>query len=810
MVSDKRFHHRDRFLGNAGDINGGFAPGQTENAAFDWKACLISILSGIILFASTLAASADNSKVMTIIFLIAALAGSIVLFRRQRNRGLLYASVFFYVLICGISVFYGSSGKYAITEYLKVLIGYSLFLAVSLIEIKGVKKGKIAAVAFETAAGIAAFLSIDMISTGLVSGLFQRFMLNFNTGFEGISALEIGTRIYSIYQNPNVFSGIMGIAMLISLGLLLCSKSKREKFYHFAMLSVCSLAFVLSFSLGAFIMFVPSVVVYLFIEKKDRRADAFVIIAETAVIVFLMAACVYMAVFGGAKGSFVPVGVLVLGWIAVSVFDCFIRCKIASAMNKNMKLFYSIVASVVAVILVFAGVAWLWTGDAYLNQGDVLSRCAYMNGGTYILRIDSEYPCSVVIESQNKKELVMHTNTVLYRGNAQDVEFSVPEDSRVVRFNITSLNDGNVIREAEYRNAEGSKKLPLNYKLLPGFVANRLQGLFANQNAAQRIEFFKDGLKIYLKSPITGNGMGAFQNWIQSTQRFYYETKYSHNHYIEMLLQAGILGIVSFVGMLFAGFYCIVKAVRNKNKEKGYEPVLFAALLFTALHAIIEVNFSMNFYIPFAFWLFGLINVCCGDEIEINGGAAVDVLSKTVVIAWLAAWIVMLGGNMYAKSLAYAKTQTVGEKLVLFQRAADMDLFEGTDYMLSYMNVVMTNRGKVPEGIVQIADEYAHRIGRCDSRTIAVYAAGYYFSGGDIEKGFEQLNKYVMLGRSSQDIWIRAFDIIESNVFYMMSDYELFCRKTEELYDRFTEANGYSLDDMKLSEKNLKFLSSVI
>ena len=84
----------------------------------------------------------------------------------------------------------------------------------------------------------------------------------------------------------------------------------------------------------------------------------------------------------------------------------------------------------------------------------------------------------VVYESQNRRETIMHTNTVIYSGDANEVTFTVPENSLVQYFNFSAAED--TLIESAYC---GDTKIPLKYKLLPSFIANRLQGLFANQNA---------------------------------------------------------------------------------------------------------------------------------------------------------------------------------------------------------------------------------------------------------------------------------------------------------------------------------------
>src|SRR5699024_4456294 len=124
----------------------------------------------------------------------------------------------------------------------------------------------------------------------------------------------------------------------------------------------------------------------------------------------------------------------------------------------------------------------------------------YPDAGTYTLDVTADTPLTVMIESQNQQDTMMHTSTVLYNGDADGAAFTVPEDSLVVYFNFTAP-EGGTVEAVTYQGDGGSGELKLGYKLLPGFMANRLQGLFANQNAIQRTVFFEDGIKLFLRSP---------------------------------------------------------------------------------------------------------------------------------------------------------------------------------------------------------------------------------------------------------------------------------------------------------------------
>ena len=180
-----------------------------------------------------------------------------------------------------------------------------------------------------------------------------------------------------------------------------------------------------------------------------------------------------------------------------------------------------------------------------LTPGGSLSRAVYPDAGAYTVAAEGA-DASVLIYSQNDAELMMHTQTRLYSGALDGAAFTVPADSRVVWFRLSG--DGAL---SSVTLSDGTK-LPLGYKLLPGFAANRLQGLRANQNVIQRFVFFRDGLRLWAKSPVLGWGVGGVEGQLTSVQRFYYESKYIHNQFIQIMDEAGIPGLLTFAAMLAA------------------------------------------------------------------------------------------------------------------------------------------------------------------------------------------------------------------------------------------------------------------
>src|SRR5699024_11177161 len=138
-----------------------------------------------------------------------------------------------------------------------------------------------------------------------------------------------------------------------------------------------------------------------------------------------------------------------------------------------------------------------------------------------------------------------------------------------------------------------------------------IQGLFANQNAIQRLVFFQDGMRMYAESPVIGNGLGSVGGMVHSVQDFYYTSRFVHNHYIQLLVEMGIPGLVCFVLLLGSSAVTLWKR-RREGETELLLPALCACLAMMAGHAAVEAVWSMSAYQTVALLVLAAIAVCYG------------------------------------------------------------------------------------------------------------------------------------------------------------------------------------------------------
>lgn len=735
--------------------------------------------------------NADTVKWLGMVMMIATLAAGVWRFRclRQRMNPVLLLLILI-TAMGGLSTAYAVSGKFALQGFLYLMTALCASMLLTLIPEK-TTPGRFIATILATATALIVLLSIDHVSTRLISAPVLSFLGRFTTVFEGVAGVEEQVRLTSILNMPNVFAGCAGLGVLLSLGLSTSATEKAERRFDLLLLYINSLGFLLAFSMGATASIAAAFVIYILLEQNRRGLLVLMVLTLGTVLLGLIP--VSMTILDGWKG-FQPIPMLCLGvgGALLCVADRYLSEKLTAIlqrMGKKMALFGCILTIATAA---FALATCLFTGGRTLSQGEGLRRAIYPDAGAYSVTAVHSGKVSVTVESQNRQEAMMHTATVLYSGDLENAAFTVPEDALVVYFNFTAQSDATLERVVA-ESADRSVAVPLDYKLLPDFIANRIQGFFANQNAIQRLVFFQDGLKLFVQKPVLGHGIGAFETTAFGVQGFYYETKYVHNHYIQTMLETGVVGLVLFVGLLTLSGIAILRA---KKERHPFRPALGALLVYMAIHACTEVVFSVGFYLPLAFGVFALIGLCCGHTLPFSKKLRTASVAATGTL--LLTFTVLLGCNLYAAGIGHnAKT------LEDFRKAEQLDPFEWTDYAISF--VANAPAQNTPEVLAQ-AEKYVARLDREQSNNIHFYLARYCFATGQMERGMEMALKQAKATVSSSQWW--------NSIFVLLYEYddgsEAYRSGVQNLVDLMNQWNEENMGRIVLDEAVQSYVDHVL
>jgi putative inorganic carbon (HCO3(-)) transporter len=151
------------------------------------------------------------------------------------------------------------------------------------------------------------------------------------------------------------------------------------------------------------------------------------------------------------------------------------------------------------------------------------------------------------------------------------------------------------------------------YQLMPEGLVRNLLSVVDIQHGTQRVRWimWTGSSRAALDKPLTGHGHGAFQLVFPNYRpRFYHRfrvshnTRHSHNEYMEVLMETGLIGLTFFLGILVV-FGTVVYRFLQRNRSSFYRWLLIG--MASSVVGVLAQNMaSVNIRwmsSTFSFWL---------------------------------------------------------------------------------------------------------------------------------------------------------------------------------------------------------------
>lgn len=723
-----------------------------------------------------------------------------------------------YAAFSWVTIFWAMSGKFHLREGSKLLIAVFFFLLVAM---HGRFDRAFARRVMGVIAGISALyalLSVEAVSTGLTKTLLVRLPM-----WDTEKIVFQNSRLNGIFGNANIEASIYAIGIFCAIALVCGAEKKWQRALWAAAAAVDALAFLLVFSMGAMACFAAAVVVYLIFAGKGRVA-ALLRMLEAAVPAFMCGFAAFALFGSGRVGLVLPV--LLANAAAAAVLELTVMEKLSRVLEKHQRAAFGVLIGAVLCVAVYA-VAALYVTGSY-TFGMAIYRSARLNAGEHTITVEADGEVWLTIFSRDRLELLNMTQTGLYDGPAEGaVAFEVPEGSKITVVRMSAA-EGVTVRGAVI---DGEQALPLRHKLLPGFASERIQYVGASTSEEQRATFREDALKLWQLSPIVGSGVGAFETGVTRVQDYPYETRYVHQHYLQILLEDGVVGLALFAGALAAMLLALWKK-RKQTPESQYYwlyPALCAEFVMNGLQMCWDVSMSMIVFLCMTYALYGLIVGACAEPFAEKVAAAEEtgkkkktqakrldpsLLARNIGIGFTAVVVLTLCGNLYAASKADAPVADGDEFLYNLSVAAKLDLYERNDMMLSY--VVNSLEMEYPEDYREQADEYAAQLAKVQSNTIPRYLVGYYLQTEQYDKAIDEAILGASYSASDADTWDDCAALLNEALFQNMltplltEERAALMAKLTEYYDALQAYNASALVPVELSESAQAFFDKIV
>lgn len=156
--------------------------------------------------------------------------------------------------------------------------------------------------------------------------------------------------------------------------------------------------------------------------------------------------------------------------------------------------------------------------------------------------------------------------------------------------------------------------------LVPGLPGRLFDLNLRSHSVWERLVFYRDGFRVFLSRPFHGWGGGGWEILYPSVRSFPYFTRTTHNFYLGVLIEGGMVG---FVLLLLLIFFLLRYAVAYPGQP--WRAVFLALILLIFSHALMDFDFDLPAYQLTAWFLLG----CMGFP------SLVEKRKKLVLFRWV-------------------------------------------------------------------------------------------------------------------------------------------------------------------------------
>lgn len=251
--------------------------------------------------------------------------------------------------------------------------------------------------------------------------------------------------------------------------------------------------------------------------------------------------------------------------------------------------------------------------------------------------------------------------------------------------------------------------------LKPAFLGDRFRQITLNTIISQeRWIFYGDGLKIFQTRPTVGWGGGGWEACYFAHQSYPYFSENTHNYFLQVMIEIGIIGLLATIGLIIGLFYQIYrfKKVNSDNWDTLFVLGLGAAVFLGFFHGFIDVDFALgSFY--FGIWVFiAFINqITRSQQITIKNRHLFEmkipnwVLFSGVIFLMIFSLFLISGERAKIWGGYFAAHDDINQAIQYYQKAVNSIPFNSqSHYLLSTYYRELFNTKKQAE--LRIKSEY--------------------------------------------------------------------------------------------------------
>ncbi len=275
------------------------------------------------------------------------------------------------------------------------------------------------------------------------------------------------------------------------------------------------------------------------------------------------------------------------------------------------------------------------------------------------------------------------------------------------------------------------------------------------RNATERMYFFQDAMKMFKERPVLGWGGGGWQEAYRAYQGYLYNSNQVHGHYFQIMVEAGIFGLLAILGIWMSFLYIahrLYHGAKEDNATRFLVWTITIAAISIGLHAVIDFDLSLSALALVLWTMFGFargIGIYCAAGTEEKKSRTYIPPNNTVLVGVsIASFIIVMfagslaaAGNYAVQSGKYIQKQNFNRGIELLQKATAYNPFNA-DYHSNLARIYQAV-GKFDEGIAEARK--AIELSKYSAPRYADLAVLYYTGKKNSEEAIEAAEKALSL-----------------------------------------------------------------
>lgn len=206
--------------------------------------------------------------------------------------------------------------------------------------------------------------------------------------------------------------------------------------------------------------------------------------------------------------------------------------------------------------------------------------------------------------------------------------------------------------------------LPMNElagKIVPDILKTRAAEITDTSSSSytSRLDFARWGMEIVKDHPVTGTGAGGWNALYHQYQDYLTWTTETHNHFVQVAVEAGTLGFIAFISIWICLFLALFKSYKLAPPSKFVDNWVLnwgtaTAALTLGVHAAMDFDLSLGAMTILLWTLFAMVNA--GTKINtVNSKRHVFKPVVNISLAVITAFVMLFFGSNFNLANNYAR-----------------------------------------------------------------------------------------------------------------------------------------------------------